>query len=252
MKKIKIFLAFLLALSALPLFSETEAYDKGLDRIVDIDGQLNEDELREVNDTFIRAVDAFKFDMPVVLKNSFGQDLESWCDSFFSERGYGYGSNKNAIVLVIETDTDNVLLKGYGAGKEILTDEENERLIELMMEHRAKNHTWLLCIWTYLNDVLDLLKANEPIRDKYADGKLTEKPVPQGKKPYWYPEDVNSFVDFHDENASRVVDDAHIFSDSEIAQMKERIKKIQDESGFDLVVFTDTSSYGLSHGVYAA
>ena len=252
MKKIKIFLAFLLALTALPLFSETGPYKKDLDRVVDKDGYLNEDDLREVNETYIRAVDAFRFDMPVVLMKSSGQDLDSWCDSFFRENDYGYGSNKNAIVLVIETDTDNVLLKGYGAGGEILTNDEKERLISPMMEQRSQNKPWLLCIWSYLNDVLDLLKANEPIRNKYEDGKLVQEAAPQGKKPYWYPKDVNSFVDFHDENASRVVDDAHIFSDSEIARMKERIKEIQDESGFDLVVFTDTSSYGLSHGVYAA
>lgn len=70
--------------------------------------------------------------------------------------------------------------------------------------------------------------------------------------PTWYPEgDLSSFVDFHDYEASRVVDEAHIFSEYEIDRMKEIIEKIQKDYNIDLVVATDSSSYGLDHDMYA-
>lgn len=75
---------------------------------------------------------------------------------------------------------------------------------------------------------------------------------PSTGMPYWYPDDVSTFENFLDYDAPRVVDVADIFTDEEEAEMLKIIEDIQYESGTDLVVFTDVSSYGLSRNVYAA
>ena len=238
-------------LAVLPLFSWAEPYRKDLDRANDYSHSIKEADLAELNDLLLRAVDAFKFDMPICLKTEFNQTFGSYADEFFDANGFGYGSNKNGLVLLIGTDTDSIYLKGYGAGAEIFTDEEKEKLISAMRDIRAQNMSWLACLYTYANATLKVLKQNKPILAEYADGRAVE-PKPYRNAPDWWPKDPKNFVDFHNEKASRVIDDAHIFSKEEIATMKERIKQIQDESGYDIVVFTDKTSYGWSHGLYAA
>ncbi|MBO6100894.1 MAG: TPM domain-containing protein, partial [Spirochaetaceae bacterium] len=251
MKNIKICIAFLIMLAVLPLFSWAELYIKDIDRANDYTGSISEADLAEFNETLARAVDVFKFDMPICLKTEYNQTSGSFADEFYNGNGFGVGSNKNGLMLLIGTDNDLIYLKGYGAGAKIFTDEEKEKLIASMREFRAQNMPWIVCVWAYANATLKVLKQNKDILAEYADGNIVE-PAPYRNAPDWWPDDINAFKDFHDERASRVIDDAHIFSEEEIAVMKARIKQIQDENGFDLVVFTDKTSYGWSHGLYAA
>ena len=62
-------------------------------------------------------------------------------------------------------------------------------------------------------------------------------------KPPWFPDDLESFEDFHDENAPRVVDNADVLTDDEEAALLERIQDITDRTGFDLVIYTTPTSY---------
>ena len=174
MKTIKTLFAFLLLFITLPLFAQENLYRSDIERVVDVDGYFDKSDLDEANETFGRGVGAYKFDFPMCLKKTFDEDLDSCCDSFFEENGYGYGPNKNALVLLIETSTDRIYLKGYGAGKEIFTDEEKEKLIEPMREYRAQNMTWLVCIWTYFNDAWAVVKEHKDIRDKYLSENVVE------------------------------------------------------------------------------
>ena len=71
--------------------------------------------------------------------------------------------------------------------------------------------------------------------------------------PDWYPEDVNSWVwRAADENAPRVVDDADILTPDEEAAVTRAVRSAAEESGVDIVVFTDTTTHGLDISVYAA
>ena len=71
--------------------------------------------------------------------------------------------------------------------------------------------------------------------------------------PYWYPENVSDFVDFHnDPSTPRLVDDADIFTDEEEAELTAKLDSLRENfPQSDFVVFTDNSSYGLDHDVYA-
>lgn len=70
--------------------------------------------------------------------------------------------------------------------------------------------------------------------------------------PDWYPEDVSAFEDFHAVNAPHVVDDADMFTDAEEAALSEKIAAVIAAHGFDLVLYTAPSTYGLSHRTLAA
>jgi len=80
-----------------------------------------------------------------------------------------------------------------------------------------------------------------------ADGRGSDPSLPA-----WYPDDPQGFVFYHDESAPRVVDAADLFSDAEERQMEARIAELRAELGRDVVIYTDTTSYGLSHAVLAA
>ncbi len=70
--------------------------------------------------------------------------------------------------------------------------------------------------------------------------------------PAWYPDDVESFEFYSDPDAPRVVDDADIFSDEEEAALEARLAELRGELQKDIVIFTDSTTYGFTHAVYAA
>ena len=81
----------------------------------------------------------------------------------------------------------------------------------------------------------------------------TNRRVGEGSDlPAWYLADPALFVPFHDVNASRVVDDADIFTDEEEARMEERVGEIRKELDRDIVIYTNKSACGLDHSIMAA
>lgn len=70
--------------------------------------------------------------------------------------------------------------------------------------------------------------------------------------PSWYPENVSSFEDYHDESASRVVDDADILTDAEETALAEQISELTAQYNKDFVIYTDSSSYGMNVSTLAA
>lgn len=62
--------------------------------------------------------------------------------------------------------------------------------------------------------------------------------------PSWYPDDIHA-ERFHGKNLPAVVDYADIFTDSEEAALTKKIKQYIDKYGYDLVIVTDVSNYGI-------
>ena len=63
--------------------------------------------------------------------------------------------------------------------------------------------------------------------------------------PSWYPDDPEHFVDFHGTNLSRVVDNADILTDAEEAALTSHINNVINKYGYDLVIYTDVTNYGM-------
>lgn len=71
-------------------------------------------------------------------------------------------------------------------------------------------------------------------------------------RPAWYPVSPELFTFYHDETAPRVVDRADILTDETERKLESRLAQFRSERNRDLVIYTDTSSYGLGHDVMAA
>lgn len=69
-------------------------------------------------------------------------------------------------------------------------------------------------------------------------------------KPCWYPDNVDSFVEYHDSEIPRVVDIADIFTPEEEKALTDKISSVSEETGKDVVIFTDTQTYGFTREIY--
>ena len=101
---------------------------------------------------------------------------------------------------------------------------------------------------------LTLIETEETEESEEAEmpADPSQRVGPGGAMPEWYPVDPEHFPLYHDDSAPRVVDDADIFTDAEEAALTARLTEIRGEVERDIVIFTDTSTYGLSRQVYAA
>ncbi|MBR4760548.1 MAG: TPM domain-containing protein [Lachnospiraceae bacterium] len=71
--------------------------------------------------------------------------------------------------------------------------------------------------------------------------------------PDWYPTgDPTMFTFYHDAEAARVVDRADLFTDEQEKAMEEQIKELRKELSRDIVIYTDTTSYGFGREIVAA
>ena len=64
-------------------------------------------------------------------------------------------------------------------------------------------------------------------------------------KPCWYTNDPESFKFYNDSEIPRVVDVADLFSDEEEKTIAEKIAGVTAETGKDVAIYTDNSSYGV-------
>ena len=63
--------------------------------------------------------------------------------------------------------------------------------------------------------------------------------------PSWFPDDPENFVDFYGTDLRRVADEADLFTDAEESELTRLINEIRDKYGYDLVIYTDKTNYGL-------
>ncbi len=210
-------------------------YKTGIYRINDFDNVLNESDQEWLDTAFTEEMKNCKLDLPVTIADSGPKSAEEYADSFYANNGFGWGDGKDGIILVSYTNSQEVFVKSYGVGRWFLTPELKESVSSKLTAMVKEKKPWS----EILNAYLGLIKKRR-------------EEIEASGKPAWYPKDVENFQDFHDEEAPRVVDVADIFTKEEEEEMLSLIKKIQDDFGKDIVVFTDVSSYGLSHGIYAA
>ena len=64
--------------------------------------------------------------------------------------------------------------------------------------------------------------------------------------PSWYPDDIHA-ERFHGKNLPHVVDYADIFTDSEEEALSRKIEAYINKYGYDLVIVTDVSNYGIGN-----
>lgn len=170
-----------------------------------------------------------------------------------SEYAYDYYYNcpcsADALALYINSETLSVGVFAYGAAAEVYPAEAREALTDRFIEIYNGNDSYVTIFTQYLDAAAE---AAAPVTETTETVTETAPVETAPTRPYWYPENVAAFSDFHAQNPPRVVDDADLFTDAQEAEMSAKIEEIIGTYGRDLVVFTDVSSYGLSRNIYAA
>ena len=241
MKKI-VYLLLALALAvmlALPCLAEASWYvHDGPDWLSDgLEEQLAE-----------RAKELYEqtsYDYLIVIANDAGEKTGS---EYAYDYYYNCPCSADALALYINSETLGVGVFAYGAAAEAYPADVRDALTDKFIEIYNGNDNYQPIFTQYLDAAAEAAVPVTEITEVAEAAPIETAPA----RPYWYPADVGAFSDFHGSNLPHVVDDADLFTDAQEAEMSAKIADIIKESGRDLVVFTDVSSYGLSRNIYAA
>lgn len=184
-----------------------------------------------------------------------GESSESYLEWLYSYNDFGYGKERAGIAMLMETSEEKISLAAYGSKiASFFSDNVLSNVAQQLSDYAfGQNPSGVDFIDVYISSMSELvIEENLTGSGNEAVPAEANTATNENGMPYWYPLDVASFKDFHDYDAPRVVDNADIFTSEEEFMMLNIIESIQSDSGKDIVVFTDVSSYGLSHAVYAA
>ena len=240
---------------------DAELWREDLRRVNDLSGILDGGDADELNEAAITLLLNRRFDFVVILYNNehCGGDPDAeYIDYVFRKNGLGYGENGDGIVLALNTQEQTILMEAFGRGSEIFTDEEFQKVSLAVRQGFASGR--------YRGAVADFLEAAS---DSVARSGVEYRGAVQHYKgemisygpaslnelvmPDWYPADTDAWVwSPAPEGTPRVVDDADIFTDSEEAALEAKIASFIEAHAADVVIFTDTTTHGLSRAVYAA
>lgn len=253
----------LLAVSLIP-FSAFAQEGDGWDvvyRVEDHVGVISDRDIINLNEHAESLFVETDFDFAAVVYRSV--DLEGGTDAdlvntFYRSRNLGCGQNHDGIVLGLNTDDFTFVMISYGRGT-IVFDESELKLLSAGVLQGYSSLGWVTAIQRFLeHSSLMLSRSDVPYvfeTESYAEDTCVFGPedVTGYSMPDWFPANISEWTfTAADENAPRVRDDADLFTDAEEAQLEERIRSIAPKYQADIVVFTDVSSYGMEHSVYAA
>ncbi|MBR0475826.1 MAG: TPM domain-containing protein [Treponema sp.] len=215
--------------------SPKKMYKTGVYRINDWGEVFKPEEKDQLDELVCEQMEECHLDFPIILKATGSKSSEEYTDTFYAHNGLGWGDGKDGVMLVLYTDKEEVFAKGYGFGHWFLNKELNQKICTKLSLMQKEKRSWSEIVTAYVNLIKE---RNQEIKES--------------GKPAWYPKDLETFTDFHDPDAPRLVDLADIFTLEEEEQMLSIIKSIQKDSGKDIVVYTDVTTYGLSRRTFAA
>ncbi len=269
----------------IPAYADNE-WNEGIYRAYAEEGQLIEEEILHLDENACEFVRKWNIDMVLVVTNSSGYtgSFEDAVNAFYTNNEFGYGQNRDGIIACYEEDKNQLVIRTFGGAKEIFTQEfidENEGYLPKFYENHGNYgvlYAFYLVAGEYMEeftgDAKKVEDAEESIEQDLnqaiaqTEGESDEKSISgdttdferdayglpmrndTGEKPTWYPIDVSAFQEYHDDVPSRVVDVADIFSDAQEQAMKEKIADVTDKTGKDIVIFTDTNTYGFDRETY--
>ena len=247
-------------------------------RVTDETGSLSEAEKTELESSCQKFRDKYDMDVALWIMRTGDHDDESedsLAIDFYDAHHYGTGSTNSGYLVVWDRDNEDYQIHTFGDANGLLPEDSitwiEEQLPKYYDDYGAFGPMYASV--GYLDKFVE--KAIEGYANADGDAKagsteaVMEEIASQGdtdviaqedeaqtqemtNKPAWYPEDPEHFTKFHDEKAPRVVDKADLYTPEEEAAMESRLAEIRQELQADIVVCTDTSSYGLDHRIYAA
>lgn len=252
-------IALVMLLSVFPVFAEGEAWSSKYYRTVDKTESLNQTERKRMEDYLDAFVEEYHIDLAMIALTSdkLGDEpAVQFAEEYYEYCEFGYGEDHTGFQVIYEPDTERFTIVGFGAAETMIDQRYLEMIIDSAPAKHEKYGVFGVMYTAYLFVKDYIVKYVEPtgaVGDKSLyDTVERVGEDSEGDLPAWYPVDVESFEFYSDPTAPRVVDNADILTDEEEARLSDRISAVSEEIGKDVVIFTDDSSYGFSHAVYAA
>ena len=229
-------------------------------RAFDTTGELSDAERDDLDAQCLSFVERFRLDLTMLSVGSEqldGLDMDEFAEEYYRDYGFGYGAGRDGFLLLYNAETEDILLKPFGAAEDVFDADELARIEAFAARQRAEHRVWGVMYATYkwIADRVESAAPAEAAADENP-GKERERPASEREgaagMPAWYPADTERFEPFHDPDAPRVADDADIFTDAEEQRMEARLAALRAELDRDIVIYTDLSDYGLGHAVCAA
>ena len=219
-------------------------------RVIDYTDTLSDAEVESLDGDCIEMLRTYHLDMAllVLTEEAQGSDsLESWARDAYEACSFGYGSGRDGFLAAYNADTGEIVLVCFGNAAQRMDEDYREFILSSAPGYREEYGIFgvLYAVIRHTSNYLADHPADAAPAGQNGRGGTEGKPA-------WYPDDPANFEKYHDPDAPRVVDAADIFTDAEEAEMEARLGEIRAELGKDIVIFTDVSSYGLGHAVYAA
>ena len=214
-------------------------------RAVDLTGELSDAEGESLDEDCIAFIKEFGVDLAMLTVDSShreGRSLDDIAESIYEYCGFGVGETRDGYMMVYDADTEEYALVCFGAAD--LSGADLKFVRHTATGFRGKYGVFGVMYGTF--------KALSERLRAAADPGGIARVGEGGDMPAWYPVDVDSFEPYHDPDAPRVRDDADIFSDEDEADLTELLLRVREETGKDVVVYTDTSDYGLGHYICSA
>ena len=254
----------LFAVLSLPVWAASDGQSEwrsDLKRVNDFSGVLSESDADELNSRACGDVESDRFDYVIMTYDNAvrGDETdEGYLRYLYEKNGLGWGVNRDGLFLGLNTDEKTALLISFGRGSQDLVRADLDAML-FCVQQGYEQGGYAQAIASYLTKaeqiVRDFTSAPSEVRESYAEGYVTDGPVglTSSGLPDWYPADIASWTFTPaSPDTPRVRDDADIFTAEEEAKLEERIAEVAPAHAADIVVFTDVTSHGMEHSVYAA
>lgn len=264
MKRIYLFILtvaiILSSFVCVPSYASSEMYDDSYYRFNDFCDLVSEEEYKALNSLIDSKIDELKMDFPTSVCNSIeeGESLYDYAELFYTKNNFGYGDTKDGIILII--DMNNMLVNVFffgNAAQTFTTGQRDELVNKLLDDWNSDSLTTYGVLYNYYTNVFKMVEETLSVRELTGGmpeySKETPKlPNKEDGMPYWYPDKVDNFENFHGENLPYVVDDAGIFTPEQEKILSDKVEAICKKYGISYVLFTDIDNHGLSQEVYSA
>ncbi len=255
---IAILLALCLCAGGASAFAANDPWSEEYYRASDVTDEMTDAEQEDLDALCIDFMKTYKLDialLAVTPEYYEGETLEEHAEAYYKHCGFGYGDGADGFVMIYDAETEEAALLAFGAARDAVPQDYLDYVARKAPELRAEHRIWGVLYGTtkYLRNYMEDPTSYGGTRDSGDVSADSAAPAFSGaEKPAWYPDDPQSFAFFHNETAPRVVDAADIFTDAEERRLEARLGEIRAELQKDLVIYTDTTDYGLGHHICAA
>lgn len=166
-----IFAIFLVSLSVLPAFAESEGAST-YGRLVDNAKLLSEDEYSQLKEHIDTVSEKYTFDVVIVTEKSIGDKTATeYADDFFDYNGYGEGDNHDGILFLLDMENRKWAISTTGAGIPYFTDYGQEKIMD--------------DVKPYLSDgeYYDAFDTFVTMCDDYINKAITDEPYDVNNQP---------------------------------------------------------------------